>query len=839
MKRFILVTIVTGLFVSTVLGPQASAASLDWQAGNIISDSTFTNSNSMSAALIQQFLESKVPSCDTAGLGNSEFGGPDLNSDGKVQRWEYGKAYYNQTSFPCLRDYRVDDGRLASQVIYDTAQKYSINPQVILVLLQKEQGLVTDTWPLSIQYRSAAGYGCPDTAACDSKYYGLINQVDWAAKMYRAILNDSPTWYTPYILGSNFISYNPNRDACGGSTINISNRSTQALYNYTPYQPNQGALDAGWGTAYCGSYGNLRFYQYFTSWFGSTRGGDSFSYDLVMNSPINISPSNPRAGDPITVSFDIKNISGNSLNYGSNLLQCRAGLSVNCDSPTQPGGQIPSGSTRTFSYTITPPSAGTVTIKPFYLNDSGVWYRFGPSNLSTSEKSFSIPQLRATGALSYSIQHPNVGETIKFSVPIINNGTSPLTISTSLIQCRIDGVTNCDTPPGGTDTIPPGSTRTYDYSIPINQSGNYTFTPYYFYNGAWYRYIYLDTPLTLVATDITTNNSLTVSDMNPVPNQPLSSTYSLINNSSVPVTLDSSITQCRLNGVSNCDSPYRTTVSLTAGGSTVVSDNFGPLSLGSYRIVPYYSIGGEYHIPRATPPVGIEVKPYTADMRILDFTVNSPDVGNPLSVTYNVKNYGSKTAYYQDGVLQCRLGSLTNCDSGYSGALTIASGDTKTFTHTLSTYSMSGLYSLVPYFMQNGKWNTYKNSDGTDFTKKEVTVTYVQPNISITSPITLSNPSPAVGGSVTAQYTVKNNGSAAVNIAKWITQCRVTNSNQNCDSPNESLSTSFTLNSGQSITLQSTHAVSSLGTYRLVPYFFYDSGWYTYANSNQITFTSH
>ena len=54
--------------------------------------------------------------------------------------------------------------------------------------------------------------------------------------------------------------------------INIQNRATSALYRYTPYQPNAGALAAGYGTAPCGAYGNRNFYQYFEDWFGNITG---------------------------------------------------------------------------------------------------------------------------------------------------------------------------------------------------------------------------------------------------------------------------------------------------------------------------------------------------------------------------------------------------------------------------------------------------------------------------------------------------------------------------------------------------------------------------------------
>jgi len=240
---------------------------------------------SMSVTQIQSFLNSKVPTCDTNGTQLSEYGGPDLNKDGKVQRWEWGKANYNQTTFTCLRNWKNSSGVSAAQVIYNKAQSYSINPQVLIVLLQKEQGLVTDTWPLNIQYRSATGYGCPDTAPCDSQYYGLENQLDWAAKMYRSILNQDPNWYSPYIKGTNPRVYwhpsggnyvnssgvDDSRAGCGYNSLTIKNWSTASLYSYTPYRPNQAALRAGFGTGdSCSSYGNRNFYSYFTDWFGST-----------------------------------------------------------------------------------------------------------------------------------------------------------------------------------------------------------------------------------------------------------------------------------------------------------------------------------------------------------------------------------------------------------------------------------------------------------------------------------------------------------------------------------------------------------------------------------------
>jgi hypothetical protein len=70
--------------------------------------------------------------------------------------------------------------------------------------------------------------------------------------------------------GVNFIGYNPSA-SCGGTNLNIQNYATAALYNYTPYQPNAASLAAGWGLGDgCSSYGNRNFFNYYTSWFGST-----------------------------------------------------------------------------------------------------------------------------------------------------------------------------------------------------------------------------------------------------------------------------------------------------------------------------------------------------------------------------------------------------------------------------------------------------------------------------------------------------------------------------------------------------------------------------------------
>jgi hypothetical protein len=245
--------------VSAVAAPPVKSANLaNFDPGHIISDAVFFNSGTMSEAQIQSFLESKVRTC--------------------------------QSGYTCLKDKRDNSRTIAadamcnsytgaaneraSRIIYKVARACGINPQVLLVMLEKEQSLVSHTWPSDYRYQAAMGQGCPDTAACDTRYYGFFNQVHGAAWQLKRYANPPGTsafftWYAP---GKTWnILYNPNSN-CGSSPVYVQNQATSNLYYYTPYQPNASALRAGYGEGDgCASYGNRNFYQFFTDWFGATQ----------------------------------------------------------------------------------------------------------------------------------------------------------------------------------------------------------------------------------------------------------------------------------------------------------------------------------------------------------------------------------------------------------------------------------------------------------------------------------------------------------------------------------------------------------------------------------------
>jgi hypothetical protein len=239
-----------------------AAAVVGFDPGNILSDAAMYDSKSMTAASIQTFLNSKGASCSPT-AGNTCI-----------------KAYKETTPTRtadalCTGSYIGAANESAATIIAKVSAACGISPRVLLVTLQKEQGLITSTAGKSAYtYSRALGFGCPDNVGgwCNPQYAGFANQVYSAAKQLKRYAAN-PNSYSYRAGRTNTILWHPNT-ACGSSQVYISNQATASLYNYTPYRPNQAALNAGYGSGdSCSSYGNRNFYLYFTAWFGTAQTG--------------------------------------------------------------------------------------------------------------------------------------------------------------------------------------------------------------------------------------------------------------------------------------------------------------------------------------------------------------------------------------------------------------------------------------------------------------------------------------------------------------------------------------------------------------------------------------
>lgn len=254
----------------TPVAPPALTGLEGYDPGNLITDTAFYNSSTLSLTSIENFLATKGSACVANG------------------------------GTPCLKDYRTDtpampltsycqalaavSGSSAADIISRVSSVCGINPEVLIVLIQRESGLVlaSGTSLSPSAYAKATGAGCPDSQACDPTQAGFFMQVYSAAerfKKYRA----NPSAYS-YKVGANQIQYHPDL-ACGKASITIANQATAGLYIYTPYTPNQSALAVGTGPGdECSSYGNRNFFRYMKEWFPT-------SMTTSSASPIEPSPA--------------------------------------------------------------------------------------------------------------------------------------------------------------------------------------------------------------------------------------------------------------------------------------------------------------------------------------------------------------------------------------------------------------------------------------------------------------------------------------------------------------------------------------------------------------------
>ncbi len=271
MKKQISFLVITGLIFSFLFNTNTVLAALPQEPGfnpnKIIDDKIFSNSNAMSASEIQKFLESKGSIlADTS---------PDFLAK--------------------LKEPNTTSPRTAAQLIYDASKESGINPQVILVTLNKEQSLITgrqgatgDTLQRALDF--SMGFGCPDSQPCGAIYKGFYNQLfgglDEGGNTYlgaaKSLMKSfsTPGGRGPYFNGAiakvgDAITL-PNtvgsyEDVQPTQSIVLSNSATAALYRYTPHVYN----------------GNYNFWKFFKQWFGSPNSGSdgsSVKGDLIKTS---------------------------------------------------------------------------------------------------------------------------------------------------------------------------------------------------------------------------------------------------------------------------------------------------------------------------------------------------------------------------------------------------------------------------------------------------------------------------------------------------------------------------------------------------------------------------
>ncbi len=186
-------------------GSQDDALEAQFNKNNVVSDAEF-QSSTMTVAEVQRFLD-KTP---------------------------YGTK-------SALATY-TENGSTAAQILHEQSLKYRISPLAMLARIQTEQGLISKTSAGKSVTDIAFGCGCPDSASCGPKYYGLENQAACAAGSLRRSIDRQTTGTT--ISGWKRGTAKKTLDQVD---IVPENAATAALYTYTPWVGESGGGKTGVG----------------------------------------------------------------------------------------------------------------------------------------------------------------------------------------------------------------------------------------------------------------------------------------------------------------------------------------------------------------------------------------------------------------------------------------------------------------------------------------------------------------------------------------------------------------------------------------------------------------
>lgn len=291
--------------LSEVNPPAAKALSgSQFDPGLIISDSVFNDFGAMSVDEIQAFLDRQVTTCrgKTADIKPGDITCLKLYKENISGSYAIRSGLHSYNLSICSAVPPATN-QSAAQIIHAVSRACGINPRVILVTLQKEQGLIQATKPTTYMYKAAMGYGCPDSApqVCGtdsnttSRLFWQLYRAAWQLKWY----GDPRGSFNYYRVGRTIkMAYHPAvkvdgvyKNVCGSQSFVLKSAATAKLYYYTPYVPNQAALKNLWGTGdKCSAYGNRNFWRWYWKWFGSPIGGgfllradDANAYLVVDN----------------------------------------------------------------------------------------------------------------------------------------------------------------------------------------------------------------------------------------------------------------------------------------------------------------------------------------------------------------------------------------------------------------------------------------------------------------------------------------------------------------------------------------------------------------------------
>jgi hypothetical protein len=798
-------------FIGFITPQQAGATDArNFNPGRIIDDGIFTNSNIMSVQDIQKFFDSKV-TCDTWGAKPSELG------EGTRRQWMANRGI--TPPFRCVTDYyenpstkennygkndRPSGSISAAQIVYNYSKQFNINPQVIIATLQKENGMITDEWPTPKQFTEAMGFGCPDNVApgapaCDPAYKSFATQIYQAARHFRGYIDNGPGWYVPYNTGSNSILWNPNQ-SCGRSTVDIENRATVALYSYTPYRPNQAALNAQYGTGDgCSAYGNRNFYLYFSDWFGSTT---QYNGNIILSKSLTVTSSSGTSaifqGDTVTGSFEVSNTASVDTAAGG-LGICARMNGEYYDLGFKDQSIIPGNGKTMISFSKKIDQVGTLHafICSYHASIGGWASSFYPydnsGSLSRSVTQWSAANPVLTTNVVLSPSAPVVGQPVTATVTLSNASGAPASAGTLIFAARDPQGNNVDFPADPDLIVPANGTVTYSKTRTFTKTGKHSFFLADFKDNTWSMsypissngstrsgsFEVKDNPLV--------SSSPTLSPQMPALGEPATASFTIRNDSPTPINIGQILLAGRDPQGNNVDFPTDNDVIVPANGTYTYSKSRIFSSAGVYRmfIANFNNNKWDMDYPKnadstITRSANFSIKDNPLVTTGISLSPSQPVAGQPVTIQMSIRNDSSMPVNIGMLVVAARDPKGGNIDYPGDSDLTIPANTTYTYSKT-RTLETAGDYNFFIANLKDSKWSfDYPKSISQSIVRK-LTVA-VKDNPILVEGISLQPENPVRNQDVTATIKLRNDSSAAVSAGMIVIAARDSQGN-NVDFP--------------------------------------------------------
>ena len=814
------------------------ASALSYDTSNLIDNAVYYNKSSMTQNQIQNFINAFPSSCllpqnYPSGLGQITFKEP-------LDYFTYSSSDVSP-----------------ARIIWDASQYYSINPQVLLVTLEKEQNLVTGNAGCAVwKYNSAMGYNCPDGSENALKDYpnsgvyrtcvakennaGFARQVNHAAwqlsfdgKRSTGDLGWMGDGDTPYYgrmtqgwraqaNGAAAVYYD-GYTTIDGQSVYLSNGPTAALYNYTPHFNN--------------------FNPIFTSWFGSPTGSVNVISPLSVTSDFS---QGLFTKNTVRAQFTLRNTTGQQQDLGTMAIGVRDANGVNYDFGSQ-RIVLDAGQQYTFAATRTFDTEGSYTFNIIDYRDGYGWSESYPDSTNGYPRVVAnaivqnMPTVIAGPTVDNASLHTNEPTTMRFAVK--NNSIYSVNLGYMGLAMSSPSGKNADLQFDTVNSLAPGATYNYAKSFTPTETGIYSARVSSTGDGGltWSETLYPaavspanNRVSVAVKSSPTLTQGMSVTQSGAYAGDTVTGTFAVKNFSNVAVTVNKKLCYIiRGPSNSNYDLGCLDITTLNPGQTLTYSGARTMPVAGQYSgFFAMYDGTNWYNNWTFEKETGTEptttsftVKDNPTIIQGLTLDNSTPRVGDTITGSFQVKNNSLKPVVVDKSLCYIVRGpNNTNYDLGCLPIGTMNTGQTLTFSASrkiTDAGQYNGFFAMYDGANWHNNWS-FAKATGAELSTLQFAA---KGTPTLTQGLAISNPTPTVGSMVTGTFKIKNNSTSPAVVNKKL--CYIVRGPSNTNNDFGCLDIN-TISPGQELTFTGSRVLALKGQY--TGFFAMYDGTYWYNN---------